>query len=86
MSNNELQIHDWDTRCRFAGGRRRYNAERRIRRELRRKQVADLLLKFGWFRGIQTKIARELDVSRSVVSRDVRALLRARQVDVLDLF
>jgi DNA-binding transcriptional regulator LsrR (DeoR family) len=86
VSNNRLHFDDWEARCRFAGGRRRYNAERQVRRELRRGQVADMLLQLGWFRGVQTQIARELGVSRSVVSRDFAALLDERRVTVQELF
>jgi hypothetical protein len=82
VGNNGLEIYDWGARCRLAGGRRRYNAERRARRELRRLEVASMLHKYGGARGAQARIARELEVSPSVISRDVRALLRAARPPV----
>lgn len=50
-----------------AGGRRRYNAVRRLRAILRRQQVAELLAS-GYS---QAEIAERLGVSQSTISRDV---------------
>lgn len=59
-----------------AGGRRRYNAARRVQAWARRRQVADLLNKYGLLEyGTQARIADELGVSRATVHRDVRAIL-----------
>jgi hypothetical protein len=65
----------WDEVCRRAAGRRRYHAVRRVRRELRRKQVLELLVRHGHGHGVQARIARELGVSQATICRDVRALL-----------
>lgn len=59
-----------------ASGRRHYNAIRRLNRELRRGEVAQLLSRYGlltW--GVQTKIARQLGINKSTVCRDIAALL-----------
>lgn|SRR5690349_13490345 len=63
---------------RRAGGRRAYNARRRFQQVRRRAEVARLLTCKGalFRRGIQTELARELNVSRSTISRDLAYLLR----------
>ena len=57
---------------RRAGGRRHYNAVRRFRAELRRRQLAALLLadEGGWW-GQQARMARALGVSEATISRDL---------------
>jgi len=64
---------------RRAGGRRRYNADRRRAAELRREQVLAQMAasgsRFMTERGWQARTARELGVSRATVCRDVDALL-----------
>lgn len=66
---------------RRAGGRRRYNAERRDQVLARRRQVADLLHKYGLIKhGTQARIADELGVSRATVHRDVRAILKLHRL------
>lgn len=75
---------DWsapvDNRQAFAraGGRRRYNALRRLHMVFRRAQVARLLHSE---RGHQAAIARRLGVSQATISRDVKALLRESLVE-----
>jgi hypothetical protein len=59
-----------------AGGRRRHNATRRARAELRRAEVARLLAVLGLRHGTQAVIARRLGVSKSTISRDLTALFR----------
>lgn len=46
-------------------------------RAYRRKQVAEMLLHYGslFDHGLRTKIARELGVHRSTISRDIKALV-----------
>jgi hypothetical protein len=63
---------------RRASGRRHHNAVRRFRRERRRAEVARLLTCKGalFRRGLQTELARELNVSRSTICRDLAYLLR----------
>ncbi len=75
-SNNWNAPVSADVAARRAGGRRRYNAWRRDMAFLRRcEQVFPLLLKYGpWDRGTQARIARELNVSRATICRDVAAL------------
>jgi hypothetical protein len=62
-----------------AGGRRRYNAWRRRLALQRRVEVARLLGEGNLLRewGKQTRIARQLGVSRSTICRDVKAINRA---------
>jgi hypothetical protein len=79
-----------DEAARRAGGRRRYNAWRKFRAEYRRMELVRLLRvqgglvrrKDGWpdarigALGNQAALARQLNVSRSTICRDVQALLR----------
>ena len=65
---------------RRASGRRAYNALRRDLAAFRRLDVAQLLFKYGGLPGVQARIARELGVSESVVSRDRKKLLFEVQV------
>lgn len=59
---------------RRAGGRRAYNALRRIDVEIRRIDVMRLLRSYGFRHGVQARIARELAVSEATISRDIAAL------------
>jgi hypothetical protein len=59
-----------------AAGRRRHNALRRFRAQLRRVQVLNLAGELGGFHpGVQAQIARLLGVSEATISRDVAAIL-----------
>ena len=58
-----------------AGGRRRYNRERQDQALERRAEVAKLIRANGLGRGAQRRMAAKLQVSESVISRDVRAVL-----------
>jgi hypothetical protein len=71
-----------DEVARRAGGRNRYNAYRRLHRDLRRALLWDWLAErrvnlgdLRWRTGGQARLAAELGVSRSTISRDVAALL-----------
>jgi DNA invertase Pin-like site-specific DNA recombinase len=59
---------------RRAGGRRKYNSVRRFRADMRRVEVQKLFAEYGFAHGARSRIARELNVHRSTVSRDVRKL------------
>jgi DNA-binding NarL/FixJ family response regulator len=61
-----------------AGGRRRHNAIRQMRAELRRAEVVRLLGTLGWRHGTQAMIARRLGVSEATISRDVTAVFGYR--------
>ena len=61
--------------CHRAGGRRAFNALRRDLKLFRRREVMQLLLKFGYRRGVQARIASVLGVSEATISRDVKATL-----------
>ncbi|MGH7169063.1 MAG: hypothetical protein ACRELG_02145 [Gemmataceae bacterium] len=78
-----MNAEDWSERadfsavCRRAGGRRRYNAWRRFRAAYRRMQVVKLWIKYPpLMRGLQSRLAAELGVSRSTICRDMAYLLR----------
>ena len=75
------QPTDWDTVCRRASGRRCYNGLRRARAFFRRREVARLLRVQGslWDRGMQTRLAQQLGVSRATICRDVAYLLTLGQ-------
>jgi hypothetical protein len=68
---------DTDAAYRRAGGRRHYDAVRRFIQAHRRFKVPRLLSYKGTLfrRGIQTELARELNVSRSSIYRDIAYLL-----------
>jgi hypothetical protein len=60
---------------RRAGGRRRYNLERQRAAAARLAEVERLLALYGaWRRGVRARIARELNVSRATVTRDVQLI------------
>lgn len=63
---------------RRASGRRAYNAWRHDMAMFRRIQVAKLLGQYGFVRGAQRRIARQLGVSEATISRDTWAILRYR--------
>jgi hypothetical protein len=76
VNNNWSAPTSWDEVCKRNAGRRHYNSVRSFRRAFRRKQVADLLCRYGMIdRGVCARIARELGVHRSVITRDVQSLL-----------
>lgn len=63
---------DFDSVCRRAAGRRRYNAGRRAEAKERYKLVVEAILSpDGRKRGSQTKLAQALGVHRSTISRDM---------------
>jgi hypothetical protein len=68
----------WEEVCRRAAGRRHYNSVRRFAAALRRREVARLLSVEGGLtqRGSQARIAQQLGVSRSTISRDLAFLLQ----------
>ena len=63
-----------DVAQRRAGGRRRYNAQRRAQCGARRRLVLRVLLQHGRPEGLQTALAAQLGVSRATICRDVRVL------------
>jgi len=65
---------DWDTVCRRARGRARYNALRRFRAQLRRREVLHLWHRRGDKPGLQTLIAAHLGVSKSTICRDLQRI------------
>jgi hypothetical protein len=78
MESEWSQEIDTNSAYRRAGGRRHYNAVRRFIQERRRAEVARLLSGKGalFRRGIQVELARELNVSRSTICRDIAYLIR----------
>lgn len=64
-----------EQKARFAGGRRRYHAQMRMLRSLRRVEVARLMSESAiHVRGWQSKIAADLNVHRSTITRDIAAI------------
>jgi hypothetical protein len=69
---------DWQTVCRRAAGRRKYNQWQHAMAAARQNEVFKLLLQYGlWDWGVCAQIARELGCSRSTIVRDRRAILRS---------
>ena len=65
-----------DEANRRAAGRRKYNAHRQFVAVIRRKKVAELAWEYGLEkRGSRARIAKALDVHRSTVSKDIKAIL-----------
>ncbi len=68
----------WESVCRRASGRRRYNAWRKLKAAMRQREVERWLAAkgaglFAW--GTQAEIARCLGVHRSTVGRDIGRIL-----------
>ena len=65
----------WDQVCRSASGRRHYNSWRKFLAADRQIKVSQLVRKYGGLRwGVQSAIARELGVHRSIICRDFAVL------------
>ena len=76
MCAQRATVSGWaNNPIRAAGGRRRWNAERQRLALERRVEVARLMRQFGLGRGAQTRMASELGVADSTISRDIRAIL-----------
>ena len=74
---------DFESVCRRAAGRRRYNAKRRAEARERYKIVVEAIMPTnGRKRGSQAQLARALGVSRSTICRDV-AKWRRLLLDVM---
>ena len=58
-----------------SGGRKKYNAMRQFEASLRQIKVAQMMNTNGWRKGTQRQIARQLGVSDSTISRDVKVIL-----------
>ena len=59
---------------RRAAGRRKYNSVRTFHADMRRVEVEKLFAAYGFAHGSRSRIARELGVNRSTISRDIRRL------------
>ncbi len=68
------QPTDWETVCKRNRGRARYNSLRRLQARLRQREVLQLVARFGWTYGVQSRIAAYLGVSKSTISRDFRVV------------
>lgn len=79
MSNKTRAPTTPETAARRAGGRRRYNADRRDDALLRRHLAAGMLGEYGFERGAQSRMAEALGVHRSMVSRDIDWLLEKKR-------
>jgi hypothetical protein len=58
-----------------AGGRRRYNAKRQNEALIRRCRMLELFAEYGHGPGVRARIARELGVHRSTITRDFQAVV-----------
>jgi HTH domain len=65
---------------RRAAGRRAYNRRRQFLALFRQRRMVQLIGQYGLGRGVQSRLARELGVSRQTISRDVAALLFTHHV------
>ncbi len=80
MSGNWSKPTDWETVCRRASGRRRYNTDRSIVAFKRRRLVEAILARKGHHRGIGASIAAELGVSAATICRDIKLLAEASAI------
>lgn len=64
---------------RRAGGRAAYNAHRSQMATLRRISVMEGLQRYGTGRGVRARLATELGVHPSTLTRDVQILFRAER-------
>lgn len=72
MSAHWTKKTDFDTVCKRAAGRRRYNAKRRAEAKARYKIVIEAIMPPGGCkRGSQAQLARALGVHRSTICRDI---------------
>ena len=72
---------DWQTVCRRAYGRRRWNSLRSFLANQRRKQLLTLVIELGGLeRGAQSRIAHALGVHRSTISKDLKKVLPLAKV------
>jgi hypothetical protein len=60
---------------RRASGRRKYNALRQFNADVRRIKVGELVVEYGFVRGTNARVARELNVHPSTITRDLRKIL-----------
>ncbi len=65
------QSTDYQTVLKRAGGRFRYNVRRAEAAEARQDELVRLLRTYGFYWGVQGRIARELSVSEATISRDL---------------
>ncbi len=79
VSNKAWARTSPEAAARRAGGRRRYNADRQTDALLRRHLVAQMLGEYGFERGAQSRMAEDLGVHRSTISRDLDWLLEDKR-------
>jgi hypothetical protein len=70
VSNNWSRLVSDDEANRRAAGRRHYNSLRQFHAAHRRHRVLQLLQEYGIDHGVRARIAAELGVHRSTISRD----------------
>lgn len=72
-------MQNFQSICKRAGGRRKYNATQRLLANKRRLEIIKLMKLWGWSNtsqtGVQAKIAQHLKVAESTISRDIWAIL-----------
>jgi hypothetical protein len=69
------QPTSWAEVTRRAVGRYKYNAVRHFQAQLRRREVLQLLHRWGWGPGVQSQIAVHLGVHKSTICRDMQQIM-----------
>ena len=77
MTITWTKVVSHDEAARRAAGRRRINAQRHREAERRRDLVVRLVMVYGLEHGVRQKIADQLGVHRSTISRDIQASIYA---------
>ena len=75
MTISWTRVVPHDQATRRAAGRRQINAQRHREAERRRDVVVRMVGVYGLEHGVRQRIANELGVHRSTISRDIRAVL-----------
>ena len=77
VSNQEAYVR--------AGGRRHWQRIRKIRALERKQQVLKLAMQYGYPRqGVQSRIARELNVHKSTICLDLQGLFQGDTIQKLE--
>jgi hypothetical protein len=78
MSGGWQNTTSWAEVCARAGGRKRYNAARKHRKQARRAEIicrTDWRHRDAW--GLQAALAKALGVSKATICRDFKAIRNA---------
>lgn len=78
MTTSWTKLTTHDEAMRRAGGRNHYNSVRKLKALLRLVEIRRLVDEYGMGHGVRQRIADELGVHRSTISRQLRPYCRAR--------